>query len=65
MQRIFNLSKWQELVSGQAVYFDNPKPRVVRLEVNAANDGNLYVIWRDALRMATRRVSWPAFAAGT
>lgn len=41
--RLFNLSKWWLLEGGAAYRFDNPKQRVVTLEVNASERCEIYV----------------------
>lgn len=43
MQKINNLSRWVVLDEGQRVDFPNPKPRVVRLDVNAPSAACLYI----------------------
>lgn len=43
MQRMYNLDKWTRLDEGEALSFDNPRPRNVRLEVNAPQETALYV----------------------
>lgn len=44
VQRIFNVTKWKRLEEGQVITFDNPRPRVVRLDVNSPGDSELYYI---------------------
>ena len=43
MQRLFNLDKWTALAEGSSLAFVNPRPRTVRLEVNAPVKSALYV----------------------
>lgn len=43
MQKLFNLAKWRSLEEGEFVEFANPRPRNVRLEVNAAQETRLYI----------------------
>lgn len=43
MQRMFNVMKWKRLTEGQALHFKNPRPRAVRLEVNARTRTGLYL----------------------
>lgn len=47
MQRMFNLSKWQVLRKGEALQFVNPRPRNVRIEVNAPTASRLYIVTED------------------
>lgn len=44
MQRMFNLDKWERLKEGEGLEFSNPRPRNVRLEVNAPVRTALYVV---------------------
>lgn len=44
MQRIFNIDKWTRLSEGQGLEFSNPRPRNVRVEVNAPSKAAIYCI---------------------
>lgn len=44
MQRLFNIDKWQNLKEGDALAFSNPRPRNVRVEVNAPTKSSLYYV---------------------
>lgn len=43
MQRMFNINKWSVLSEGNAANFNNPRSRVVRLEVNSPGEVYLYL----------------------
>lgn len=42
-QRIHNLTKWRSLKDGDAIAFDNPKPRTVIIDVNCPSEVRFYV----------------------
>lgn len=44
MQRIFNVENWLVIEPGQILEFPHDRPRLVRLEVNSANESHLYVL---------------------
>lgn len=43
-QRMFNLSKWSHLKEGWTLYYENPKPRLVVLEVNCPAETCFWVL---------------------
>lgn len=43
-QRVHNLAKWTWVPEGQTLYFNNPKRRTVRLDVNCPGDVCFYVL---------------------
>lgn len=42
-QRLFNLAKWTLMRHGQSIYFDNAKPREVKIDVNCPEERAFYV----------------------
>lgn len=47
MQRIMNLTKWQEVREGSRMNFTGSRPRTVRIEVNTPVEVALYIIPQD------------------
>lgn len=44
MQRIFNVENWVVIEPGQTLEYPSERPRLVRLEVNAAGESSLYML---------------------
>lgn len=56
MQKINNFKHWKQLLEGTRIEFTNPKPRQIRLDVNAPNACCLYVLNGDGEAFFLARV---------